>query len=228
MQKKTLSHISMYQNVLAVVNDHQTVWNGVQSMVTAVDELNSLLNTLENKLNLQSTITQGIRLEKEAYLKALTEDISILKNALFLYATETNDLVLRERNRDSRTTLTHLSANRLQVISIALLEDLQTHGAELGTVGISAEQIQQFQLKVTDLENRKNSVRQAIIQRTLETKAIGTLEKQINRLLIDRLDRFLSLFKAANGSFVAKYKAARKVIETNGHAGPKPNKTVAE
>lgn len=222
MKKSTLNHIAMYQNVLAVVNDHQSVWNSVPGIVTAVNEFQTLLNSLSQKLNLQTTITQGIRLGKQTYLKDLISDMSALKKGLLLYGRETNNLVLRERNRDTKATLTNLSADRLQVISLALLEDLETHGAQLGTVGISTEQIQQFQLKVIELENRKNSVRQAIIERSLETKDISTLEKQINRLLIDRLDLFISLLNTTDSHFVAAYQSARKVIETGGH-GHRPN-----
>ncbi len=226
MKKSTLNHIAMYQNVLAVVNDHQTVWNSVPGIVTAVNEFQDLLSNLSQKLNLQTTITQGIRLGKETYLKDLIADMGTLKKGLLLYGRETNNLVLRERNRDTKATLTNLSADRLQVISVALLEDLETHGAQLGTVGISAEQVQQFQLKVAELENRKNSVRQAIIERSLETKDINKLEKQINRLLIDRLDLFISLLNTTDSHFVAAYRSARKVIETGGH-GQRPNEESA-
>lgn len=215
----------MYENVLTVLNDYQSAWNTVPGIVTAAAEFQNLLNSLSPKLNLQNTLTQGIRHEKDAYLKDLIADMSKLKKGLLLYAMETNNLVLRERNRDTKSTLTHLSGSLLQVTTMALLEDLQMYGAELGMAGINQEQIQQFQAKVTEFENRKNSVRQAIIERSMETKAINSLEKQINRLLIDRLDRFISLLNIPGSNFQATYQAARKVIDTGGHTGHKPNET---
>lgn len=213
----------MYQNVLSVVNAHQPVWNGVQSMVTAVDQLNGLLNTLQNKLNLQSTLTQGIRIEKDAYIDELTENMSILKKALFIYATETNNPSLRERHKESKSKLAALSSDRLQILCISILEDLDLYASALGTVGITPAHIQDFHDKVTNLESRRNSVRNAIRQRTVETGDIRELEKQINRLLIDRLDRFISFFKASNGSFFKNYRIARRVITNNGNTGPRPS-----
>jgi hypothetical protein len=37
MKKSILSHMAMYQNVLAVVKDHQSSWNTIPGMVTVVD-----------------------------------------------------------------------------------------------------------------------------------------------------------------------------------------------
>jgi hypothetical protein len=213
----------MYQNVLAVVNDHQSVWNGVQGMTTVVDQLHDLLNTLQNKLNLQSTLTQGIQIEKQAYLESFTEELSILKKALFLYAAETNNLALRERHKESKSKVASLSPDRLEILSINLIEDLETYESSLGTIGITAEKIQQFKDKAAQLENYKNSVRQAIVERSTETSEIRELEKQINRLLIDRLDRFMSFYKATDSSFFKTYRGARKIIGNSGNTGTKPN-----
>lgn len=213
----------MYQNVLAVVNDHQPAWNGVQGMATVVDQVQGLLNTLQNKLNLQSTLTQGIQIEKQAYLKDFTEELSILKKALFLYAAETNNLSLRERHKESKSKVASLSADRLEILSINLIEDLEAHESALGTMGVTLEKIQQFKDKAAQLENYKNSVRHAIVERSTETSEIRELEKQINRLLIDRLDRFMSFYKATDSSFFKTYRGARKIIGNNGHTGTKPN-----
>lgn len=212
----------MYQNVLAVVNNHQPVWNGVQVMVTAVDQLQSLLNGLENKLNLQSTLTQGVSVEKNAYMKALIEDMSILKKALLIYAEETNNLLLRERHRESKSKLVSLAADHIEILSINLREDLETHGPALQIVGITPEQIQQFSAKADQLENYKNSVRQAIVERSVETQEIREIEKQINKLIIDRLDRFITFYKTTDPTFFKTYRGARRIITKNGGTGPKP------
>lgn len=222
MKKSTLSHMAMYQNVLAVVNDHESAWNGIQGMVTAVSQFRELLNSLAPKLNLQSTLTQGVRVEKNAYLRDLVNDMSLLKKGLFLYAVENSNLVLRERHKESKSKLNALPADRIQVLCISLLEDLETYGGSLVNMGISAQQIQEFRNKVVLLEDRKNSVRQAIIERSLETRNIKEIEKQLNRLLIDRMDRLISFFKTADHAFFASYQSARRIIGNGGgNTGPR-------
>lgn len=219
MKKTTLNHLAMYQNVLAVVKDHQSTWSGVSGMVSAVDQFENLLNMLGSKLNIQNTLTQGIRKDKEVYMNELIESMSILKKGLFLHATQTNNLILLERHKESLTKLKSMGAERLKIASVALLEDLETYESFLTTVGIDAQRIQEFRNKAAILEERKNSVRQAIIERTIETKSIRELEKKLNALLINQLDRFISFFQSANSAFVASYKAARKIIGNGG--GPK-------
>lgn len=228
MKKTTLNHIAMYQNVLAVVKDHQSTWSGVTGMVSTVDQFENLLNQLSSKLNIQSTLTQGIWKDKEVYMKELIESMSILKKGLFLLATQTDNRILLERNRESLTKLKSMGAERLKIVSIALLEDVDNYESSLATVGIDAPRIQDFRDKVALLEERKNSVRQAIIERTIETKSIHDLEKQLNELLIGQLDRFISFFKTTNSNFFESYRAARRIIGNGGgpKSGPRGNSPV--
>jgi hypothetical protein len=149
--------------------------------------------------------------------------MSMLKKALFLYAVETGNLSLRERHKEPKSKLAVLSPDRLEILSINLVADLETYGPQLGAMGVVPEQITSFGAKVAVLQDRKNSVRQAILERSMETREIRELEKQINRLLIDRLDRFISFFKASNSSFFNTYRGARKVIANGGGAGPRSN-----
>lgn len=219
MKKTTLHHMAMYQNVLAVVKDHQTSWISIPAIVTVVSEFETLLNNLGSRLNGQNSITQGISEEKQQYLNQLVSSMSLLKKGLFLYATQTSDPVLRARHKESLTKLKSIGADRLMIRTATLLEDLETHGTALQDFGITAVQIQEFQSLAALLEERKNSVRQAIIERSLETKSIRDLEKQLNKLLIEQLDRFISLFQSSNNLFYETYKAARRIIGKSGGPG---------
>lgn len=222
MNKSTLHHMAMYQNVLAVVKDHQSSWNGIPAIVSVVSQFETLLNNLGSRLTGQNSITQGISEEKQVFLDQLIKDMSLLKKGLFLYATQANDLALRARHKESLTLLKRTSADRLQVLSTVLLEDLETYESSLQDFGITATQIQAFRDQAAEYEERKNSVRQAIIERSLETKSIRELEKQLNKLLIEQLDRFISLFQSTNNPFYVTYKAARRIIGKSGPGSTKP------
>lgn len=223
MKKTTLNRMAMYQNVHAVVNDHQSSWNQIPGIVSVINEFEPLLNSLNNKLKAQSSVTKGIKLEKDSFMTQFIDRLSDLKKGLYLYAVQTNNVALRERNKESRSKLHATSGSRLQVLTLALLEDLDEHGGALTSVGIGSELIQEFRDQALLFEERKNSVRQAIIERTVETKAIDDLEKQLNELLIDQLDRYISLLKASDSDFFEAYKAARRIIGNGGNTGTKEN-----
>lgn len=206
----------MYQNVRAVVNDHQSSWSQVPGIVSVVEEFESLLSNLNTKLNAQSSVTKGVKLEKDSFLEEFTNRMSALKKGLYLYALQTSDQELRERNKESRSTLRSTPATRLEVFINVLLEDLDAYGNALTNAGISAEMIQEFRDQALQFEQRKNSVRQAIIDRSIETKAITDLEKQLNALLIEQLDRYVSVLSTTDSNFYAEYKAARKIIGKGG------------
>lgn len=216
MKKTTLNHLSMYQNVLAVVNDHQSSWNQVQGIVSIVDQYQSLLNNLSNKLNVQNTLTKGVKLEKDGFMTAFINSMSNLKKGLSLHAVQTGNHGLRVRNKEPKSTLRVASEERLQVLIIALLEDLDTYESALNNVGISSEQIQKFRDQAALFEEYKNSVRQAIIDRSMETQAIHDLEMQLNQFLKAQLDPCVSLFSESDTNFCKEYKAARKLIGKSG------------
>ncbi len=222
MKKSTLHHMAMYQNVLAVVKEHQSSWSSITGIATIVDRFELLIGQLSSKLNTQNTITQGIGIAKASFMEQLIDRMSILKKGLFLHAVQTNDFALRERNKESKSKLRAASDDRLQVICTALLEDSSTYESELVALGVDPAVIQSFSDLAGEYEERKNSVRQAIIERSLETKSIKELEKQLNKLLIEQLDRFISLFQSTNNPFYVTYKAARRII---GKSGPGSTKS---
>lgn len=202
----------MYQNVRQVVNDHQSSWNQIPGIVSAVAQFESLLNNLSSKLNAQNSMTKGVRIEKDVFMTAFINRMSILKKGLSVHAIQTNNHVLFERNKEPKSTLDVTSEKRLQFLTTALLEDLDTYETALNNIGISSEVIQQFRDEALLLEESKNSVRQAIIDRSIETQAIDDLEKQLNKFLTSQLDRCVGLLSTSDSNFFAEYKAARKII----------------
>lgn len=216
MKKTTLVHVAMYQNVRAVVNNHENSWNQIPGIVDVISQFEALLDDLNNKLKTQTALTKGIKLKKEDFLEEFVNRMSTLKKGLYLYALQTKDPELRERNKESRSALRLTSANRLQVLTAVLLEDLDVHGNALTNLGIGSELIQEFRDQTLLFEDRKNSVRQAIIDRTIETNAIRELEKQLNALLIEQIDRYISLLSNTDSHFCAEYKAARKIVGNGG------------
>ncbi|TSJ44889.1 hypothetical protein [Fluviicola chungangensis] len=221
MKKSTLHHMAMYQNVLAVVKDHQSSWNTNPAITSVISQFESLLNNLNNRLNAQNTLTLGIRLSKETFISQLIDRMCILKKGLFLHAVQINDLTLRARHKESKSKLESFADDRLQVVCSSLLEDVDQYETELVALGVDPALIQAFRDQTAEYEERKNSVRQAIIERSLETKSIKELEKQLNKLLIEQLDRFISLFQSSNNPFFVTYKAARRII---GKSGPGSSK----
>lgn len=211
----------MYQNVRAVVNNHQSSWSQVPGIVEVINQFDPLLVDLNNKLKAQSALTKGIKLKKDDFFHEFIGRMSDLKKGLYLLAVQTNDPELRERNKESRSVLRSISADRLLVLTNVLLEDLDVYGNSLLNSGIGTEIIQQFRDQAVLFEERKNSTRQAIIDRSIQTKMISELEKQLNTLLIGQLDHYISLLSTTDANFFAEYKAARKIVGKGG--GSKSN-----
>ena len=227
MKKTTLSHMAMYQNVLAVVKDHQSTWSGVPGVATVIDRFETGINDLRSKLHTQNTIMHGIGLEKAVFMDKLIASMTVLKKGLFLHGVQTNNLPLRERNKEPKSKLAALREDRLQVICTSLLDDVNEHENELVAIAVDPAIIQEFRDLAAAFEERKNSVRQAIIERTLEIQNIREIEKQLNKLLKEQLDRFISLFQSANKTLFDSYKAARKIIGNGNPGGSRNNKLSA-
>lgn len=213
----------MYQNVHAVVNNHQSSWSQVPGIVSVVEQFEILLDNLIHKLNAQNTLTKGVKLEKDSFLDEFVHLMSIMKKALTIHAVQTKNLKLRERNKETEGRLRNATVSRLQVITSNLLEDLDSYESALSNLGVTSERIQKFRDQALLLEEQKISVRQAIIDRSIETKGIKDVDQQLNKLLIEQLDHCVSLLDDTDSNFLAEYKAARKTIVKSG--GSKNNQS---
>lgn len=199
----------MFGSVHTVLTANQATWNGVPAFASAVNLFVSNLEILDRKLSEQSVALTGVTLEKQGQLNRLSEEMLLAHNALYLYGKETVSIILKERNRTSKSDLLRLSIGRAKVHGNDLKNDLLAHGSALEPYGITEIFITELIGKIDGLPELIESSRIALLRRKGATKAIDEAESKITDILRDQIDRLVLIFKNEYPQFVSDYLHAR-------------------
>lgn len=213
MKKSTANKLNMYGSVLSVLNDHQTIWQGIPAFVSAKTAFETKLNLLRVRVTEQLGATTGVAIDKRLRITDLRERMLPVQHALFLLGRATGDVLLRERNNLTKTDLDELRLNQLAARCAELKQDMDTYGTQLSAYGVTTQALDELIPLLETVSDVNNSTRQAIIKRKGITKSIKDLEHELNELLQVELDRLILVFKQSHPAFVEAYNSARITID---------------
>lgn len=226
MKKSTANKLNMYGSVLSVLNDQQTIWQGIPAFVSAKAAFETKLNLLRVRVTEQLGATTGVAIDKRLRITDLRERMLLVQYALFLLGRATNDVLLRERNSLTKTDLDELRLNQLAARCAELKQDMDTYGTQLSAYGVTTQALDELIPLLETVSEVNNSTRQAIIKRKGITKSIKDLEHELNELLHVELDRLILVFKQSHPAFFEAYNSARITIDY-GNRGSRGNEPLA-
>lgn len=213
MRKSTANKLNMYGSVLSVLNDQQTIWQGIPAFVSAKAAFETKLNLLRVRVTEQLGATTGVAIDKRLRITDLRERMLLVQYALFLLGRATNDVLLRERNSLTKTDLDGLRLGQLAARCAELKQDIDTYGTQLAQYGVTTQALDELIPLLETVSDVDNSTRQAIIKRKGITKSIKDLEHELNELLRVEFDRLILVFKQSHPAFFEAYNSARITID---------------
>ncbi|WP_300354855.1 hypothetical protein [Fluviicola sp.] len=224
MKRTTSNKLSMYGSVLSVLNDQQTSWQSIPAFASAKTAFETKLNQLRLRVTEQLGATTGVTLEKRLRITDLRERMLVVQHALFLLGRASGDVLLKERNHQTKTDLDRLALNELAARCAELKQDIDTYGTQLAQYGITTQTIDELIPLLETVSEVNNSTRKAIIKRKGITQSIRELEHELDELLREELDRLILVFKQTAPKFYHAYESARITIDygSKGSRGDEP------
>ena len=219
MKRTTTNKLNMYQSVFSVMSDFQSVWGAVPAFVSSVANFNSKLDLLRIRLTEQSSTTTGVSAEKDLRLTDLKERMLVIHRGLFLYGDSTGNILLRERNRKTKTSLEKLNIAKLAIGCNELKGDLELYSQYLSDYGISSDLIAEILPMLTSIDELNNSARKAILKRKSVTQSIAELERALDKILRNEMDNLILVFKKNQPSFFGAFRNARVIVDYGHHGG---------
>lgn len=227
MKKSTRNKLNMYGSVLSVLNDYQPAWQSVSAFANAKTAFETKLNQLRVRVTEQLGATTGVTLEKKLLTADLRKRILLVQSALFLLGRASGDVVLRERNSQTKTELERLALSELAARCAELKQDIDSHATQLAEYGVTQQAMDELLPMLQGIDELNNSVRKAIIKRKSITQEIADLEQELNELLRVELDRLILLFEKSVPEFYHTYNSARITINYGGGKGTKGDEPLA-
>jgi len=169
-------------------------------LVVEMRELNVLLD--ENTVGYTAA-------KNEAKVALLAKVMPVLRKVQ-AFASITEDEVLQNAVKYSRTKLIRMFQNLLGDTCRKVMEVSNEHMTDLAVYGLTAEMLEALEQAIVDFETKLVGTPLYIGQRKAAKQKLGTCMDEAMKLVRTRLDKLIELIKEDDRELYIKYKHARK------------------
>jgi hypothetical protein len=216
MKNHNKNKLKMYKAVQHICTLNQAYWIDLPAFVNSFAAFSAQLGQLDQLSEKQSLRLMGVRADLDVQRSATIEKAIAMQGALIAFAKDTENNVLRESLRFSKSQLQGgsyaLCIQRIHVIS----QNAAMYLSNLNDYGITQASVEDLELNLTALEEAFNTPRAAIVDRKQFTASIEELIKEIDRVLRDKLDQLMLVLRPSHPEFYDRYHYARAIIEYKG------------
>lgn len=206
----------MYQRVLGILDQYESLWNEKPAYVDARSALTETVSGIQAHIPEMYKPITGFAEQKR---RLRSELITLVRNASTLitaYARITNDAHLQIRNKASKYNLAQMSEANFKLHVSLVLEDIDHNLAVLSDYGITQAQRDEISAKFNEWQDVMKAPRKAINDRKIERFTIDELIKSGDAVLHNILDKLMLPFQTTQSAFYFQYRSARKILETRG------------
>ena len=202
--------------------ENKLIWQPTQAItdvMAAIDGDIAALGGVETK---QQAPVLGPAAAKAVLRHDYEDDILRIAAGIFAFAAKTNNLELEAQVDLTFSGLEHLSGEDLVAAGDRIANLVTANVAGLVAYNITATDATLLGTYKTQFQAKETKPREAVVDRSKETKQIAPLIRNLRSLLNRQLDKLMLGFKKTNPEFYAGYLTARVIID-RGH--PKKKKT---
>lgn len=214
MKKTIANRINMYVVVLETCKRHEGEWTGIPKFVSAVNDLEAALNEINAIALSHSTKTLGVSSYKTQKLSELYGTIDEIHCAYRALADETGDPGLKIRNDYTASTLRRMNSLALKTHISRVAEDLIETGDLLEPYGVDNTRIGEVLILIDQTKVIISTPRNAIVERKNLTSNMDTKAAAIDRIVKERMDNMVRLFKRTLPEFFHEYFSARIILNS--------------
>jgi len=218
MKRSLRERLQMYQLVHDLVENNQSVWEGIPKYALTVEQFSVKFNQLKEMMNEhQLQYSVGIKQMRDQHRTELIANAVTISKGLKSYAFVENDALMADVSKISASSLRSLSQVSLLLTVERILHHAQMLTSELESYGISSDLISGLKEKRDDLALGYLAPRKAIIKRKQMGEMIQDLFKEIDGITKLSLDNLTAILAHSQPEYVKSYTNARKVLSVVYH-----------
>lgn len=214
MNKNYLNKLSMYRQVLNVVQKNVTSWEELPAFVSKVETLESKIIDLSGLVQAQAEIMKGITADKHELRILLAKKAIVLSGALYSLAEDNHNEELKEASALRYSDLAYGAQKRVPVMVQNLLKLGNDHTVALESFGINTTDLQDLSSLNVQYLNMIDKRRSVQIKMKNHTHNVRLSVRSIDALLKNGLDRLMVKFFDSAPDFLFAYENARNLIKT--------------
>ena len=201
---------SMYETVLAYVEENRAVYSGTEEFTSSVINLRSVMDQIKAKEDESSSVTTGKTKNKNVTKESVCRSAILIAGALYAAGKKTGNVVLSENADISKSFLRSLRNHDL-VIKLGAIKDLAVENREIiVSYGVTDDKYTDFLTRVEMYTTALSAKSSSGAAKSSAIKSLKQLFKEGDDIL-DILDRLNENYIESNTAFYNGYKAARVI-----------------
>ncbi len=212
----------MVKSVRTYMNDNAAVWNGLPAAVTAVNDLGTQIDDINQAVQDQEDTTTGITMDKASLRDDLEEQTRVVADAIFAFAAVTGNNTLAAEVSVSPSDLDTMTEQRVDDVASRVHAAGVANLAALAPYNIVQATLDSLDQTRQDFQAAKSNPRAKIADKAGKTATLPQMIRDAKSLLRTRLDKLMTVFRASNPSFYAGYLSARVIVDRHGPGDPTP------
>ena len=171
------------------------------------------IGKVENILKIQERGILGVAKDKTALKDSMIDLTLRIAGAVFAYASDTNNLILKGKVDFSRSELRQERDSFCIQHCQGVGDEANTVIGPLASYGILPADITTLRTLVANFTSALSAPRTAIAERKGATDEIGKQVRKTDAILKEKLDKLIEKFKVSNVDFYKLYFDARRIVD---------------
>lgn len=210
------NRLSMAYATRQVLDQNSSTWNAIPALVTAKNELDANIKSIEDCLALQLRDITGHTEAKAVAKEEMGAQTVLVAGGVMAWAVATGDEGLAEEMNIFPSELNKYRDSAVAQRCQHVADSANAHIASLADYGVTAADVTALQTRIDAYLVLVQQPRNVITARKGATSEIGLLVRDTQKLLTRRLDMLMRRFVVSAPEFYRQYTNARIIIDRGG------------
>jgi Carboxypeptidase regulatory-like domain len=210
--------LNMYNSVITHCSQNQRVAETIPALETSMAALKTTVTAITTTVQQQLQAIKGHTQGKAEGRQALCTFANEVAGALFAYATDKKDAVMKAKVKTSFSALRRLRDEELAPVCRIYLDMATANEAALADYGLLPAVIASFKAAIESYYTTVPAPRNAVALRSAYKKSLAALFASADDILKNKIDKLSLPLKKSNTDFMNAYSSNRRIIDTGGIA----------
>lgn len=176
----------MFETTLVILDKNEGTWKNTPAFADAVGRAKNGTANIRTKTGKQQSPTEGVTGEKAQVRDDLEEKLLVMADAIAAFAAKSGDPALAAQVEMTRSLLDRLPASDLVQTAQRVIDAVTGNLAGLGPYGVTDANKKELEDAATLFANKKESPREAVVDRKVETLTLPDADQHSAQHLSER------------------------------------------
>lgn len=213
MNAQQEAKLTMSRTTEQILDDNASIVAAVPALVSLIVLFKSLIASILNAAQLADVNLTGIAEDKGSAKTHLALTASDFADIIGSFASAAKNATLKQEVNYSYSKLERMRDEALAPVCRIIHDRAQENLDALRDFGITPQKLAAFDTAINDYAAKTPNTRTAIVNRRTQTANLRELFKQLDDILINRMDGLMKNFRTSHPDFYNAYLAAREILD---------------